>query len=112
VTSWSTSGSSACSIPNRHTVARIRDRLAPDVAANTIAAYAAQHDWAIVPAYEDYVADDVHYRLLWYEHDPAPTEMGAYRDERSESRFYRRRAAGGASGASAAECANGERSEP
>ena len=62
---------------DRQTVARVRDRLAPDVAANTIAAYAAQHDWAIVTAYEDYVADDVHYRLLWYEHDPAPTEMGA-----------------------------------
>ena len=29
-----------------HTVARVRDRLVPDAADNTIAAYAVQHDWS------------------------------------------------------------------
>jgi hypothetical protein len=64
---------------DRHTVARVRDRLAPDAADDTIAAYAAQHDWVIPTADDDYVADDVPYGLLLYEDDPAPT-AGEVRD--------------------------------
>jgi hypothetical protein len=61
------------------TVARVRDRLVPDAADDTIAAYAAQYDWVILSADDDYVADAVPYGLLLYEDDPAPS-AGEVRD--------------------------------
>ena len=64
---------------DRHMVARFRDRLAPDAADDTIAAYAAQHDWVILTADDDNVADDAPYGLPLYEDDPAPT-AGEVRD--------------------------------
>jgi hypothetical protein len=45
----------------------------PDAADDTIAAYAAQHDWVFLTADDDYVADEVPYGLLLYEDHPVPT---------------------------------------
>ena len=69
---------SALEAEDRHTVARVRDPLAPD-ADDAIAAYAVQHDWTILTADDDYLSDDVSHGLLFYDDDPAPTP-GAVRD--------------------------------
>ena len=70
---------SALEAEDRHTVARVRDLLAPDAEDGTIAAYAVQHDWTILTADDDYLSDDVSHGLLFYDDDPAPTP-GAVRD--------------------------------
>jgi predicted nuclease of predicted toxin-antitoxin system len=70
---------SALEAEDRHTVARVRDLLAPDADDNTNAAYAVQHDWVILTADDDYLSDDVLHGLLFDEDDPAPTS-GIVRD--------------------------------
>ena len=70
---------SALEAEDRHTVARVRDLLAPDADDDAIAAYAVQHDWVILTTDDDYLSDDVSHGLLFYDNDPAPTP-GAVRD--------------------------------
>ena len=70
---------SALEAEDRHTVASVRDLLAPDADDDTIAAYAVQHDWIILTADDDYLSDDVPHGLLFYDDDPAPTP-GVVRD--------------------------------
>ena len=69
---------SALEAEDHHTVARVRDLLAPDADDGTIAAYAVQHDWTILTADDDYLSDDVSHGLV-FDDDPAPTP-GAVRD--------------------------------
>ena len=70
---------SALEAEDRHTIARVRDLLAPDADDDTIAAHAVQHDWIILTADDDYLSDDVPHGLLFYDDDPAPTP-GVVRD--------------------------------
>ena len=62
---------------DRYTVARVKDRLAPDAADDMIAAYEVQRDWVTMTADDNYVGDDVPYGLMMYEGDPALTEMAS-----------------------------------
>lgn len=64
---------SALDSEDRHTVARVRDRLAPEADDDTIAAYATEHDWVILTADDDYFSDDVPHGLLFYEGNPTQT---------------------------------------
>ena len=70
---------SALEAEDRHTVARVRNLLAPDADDDAIATYAVQHDWVILTTDDDYLSDDVSHGLLFCDDDPAPTP-GAVRD--------------------------------
>ena len=64
---------SALEAEDRHTVARVRNLLAPDADDDAIAAHAVQHDWVILITDDDHLSDDVSDGLLFYDDDPAPT---------------------------------------
>ena len=69
----------ALSADDRHTVARVRDRIAPDATDDAIAAYAARNDWVVLTADDDYLAEDPPHGLLFYDDEHAPSP-GAVRD--------------------------------
>ena len=62
---------------DRHTVARVRNPLAPYDDDDTIAAYAVQHDWVILTADGDYLSDDVLHGLLFCEDGVIPSTAPA-----------------------------------
>jgi len=69
----------ALSVDDRHTVARVRDRLAPDATDDAITAHATRNDWVILTADDDYLAEDTPHGLLFYDDEHAPSP-GAVRD--------------------------------